>query len=205
MIHIKTFVFGMCETNCYLIYDQNKNCVVVDCDGDGVEVEKYIDENHFKLTHILLTHGHSDHIGAVKKLKDKFKCKICIGENEEDVLEDPNFNLSAMMGGQPISLRADCFLKNGEFLKAGSMTFRVINTPGHTKGSICYIVEDNLITGDTLFAGSCGRTDLATGDWGTIIKSLRKLSALEGDYKVFPGHGPSTTLDYERKTNMYLK
>ena len=109
-----------------------------------------------------------------------------------------------MVGAQK-SFEADVYLKDGEELTIGDMTFKTIFTPGHTCGSVCYIVDDVMVAGDTLFMGSCGRTDFPTGDWGKMNESLQMLKNLEGDYKVLSGHGPATTLERERKTNMFMR
>lgn len=204
-VKIKRFEFGMQGTNCYVIYNGGSECAVIDCDVDRRnQLAAFLEENGLKPTYILLTHGHGDHIGAVESVREKYGCKVCIGEREADVLLEPEKNLSGLMGGE-ISIVADKLLKNGEILKVGDMGFEVILTPGHTHGSVCYIIEDNIISGDTLFAGSCGRTDFVTGNWEEIVKSLKTLGNMEGDYNVFPGHGPSTTLEYERKNNPFMK
>ena len=201
---IQTFPLGSIGTNCYIVSDDNGVCAIIDCDGDGQTIFKYIEENNLKPTHILLTHGHFDHIGAVEAVKQKYGCKIYAGELEADVLADPRLNSSGAYGGGGISIAPDELLSNGQSFSVGDLTFQTMHTPGHTEGSVCFIQDKNIFSGDTLFLGSCGRTDFPTGDWNTILQSLQQLKALDGDFVVYPGHGPATTLDYERRTNPYM-
>lgn len=204
MINITRVVCGMNGTNCYIVVDDRKNCVLIDCEGDGENFESYFEKESIKPSYIILTHGHSDHIGAVNYIKNKYNCKVCASEFEKELLENPNLNLSKFMCEIPISVKADIFLKDNENFNFGDISFKIMNTPGHTKGSICLIMKDKIFSGDTLFEGSCGRVDFPTGDAKEIMKSLENLSKLEGDYEVYPGHGPSTTLEYERTYNPYI-
>lgn len=201
---VQCFELGSIGTNCYVVSDDNGTCAIIDCDGDGEKLFSYIEENQLKPTHILLTHGHSDHIGAVPAVKEKYNCQICAYKDEVNMLEDPKVNLSGSMFGKGISFSPDILLNDGDSIQVGQLTFQVMYTPGHTSGSICFIIDKTIFSGDTLFLGSCGRTDFPTGDWNTILHSLQQLKALSGDYVVYPGHGPATTLDYERKTNPYM-
>ena len=108
------------------------------------------------------------------------------------------------MASTPLRIAPDVFVKDGDVITVGSISFSVLETPGHTQGSICFLADKNIFSGDTLFLGSCGRTDLPTGDYQTILASLQKLKNLAGDYVVYPGHGPATTLEYERKINPFM-
>lgn len=200
---IKAFELGDIGTNCYVISDDNNTCAIIDCDGDGKPLFDYIDQNNLKPTHILLTHGHFDHIGAVNVVKEKYGCAVYACTKEANVLAEPTINHSGLYG-MPISVKPDKLINDGDEIKVGDMTFQVMETPGHTEGSICFILDKTIFSGDTLFLGSCGRTDFPTGDWQTILNSLKKLKELEGDFVVYPGHGPSTTLDYERNTNPFM-
>ena len=137
-------------------------------------------------------------------LKKEYGIEVIAGEDEKPVLENPSINLTTMIGTAK-SYSADRYVKDGEEVELGKMKFKVIFTPGHTCGSVCYICGDTMISGDTLFMGSCGRTDFPTGDWKQMTESLKLLKNLDGDYKVYSGHGPSTTLERERKTNMYMR
>lgn len=201
---IKTFVSGMCETNSYIFSDEENNCVIIDPEGRAEQYIKYISSKGLKPVCILLTHAHFDHIGAMEGLRKEYGIQVYAGADEKKVLEDPNINLTSMIGkGQSFS--ADKYLSDGEEFTVGNMTFKTIFTPGHTCGSVCYISGNIMAAGDTLFMGSCGRTDFPTGDWGKMNESLQMLKNMEGDYKVLSGHGPSTTLETERRTNMFMR
>lgn len=200
---IKMITGGMCETNSYIISDENGVCVIVDPEGRADVYTRYIESNALKPEAILLTHAHFDHIGAMEPLRKEYSVKVYAGEREKAVLNDPRINLTSMIG-QGRSFEADVYLSDGEEFTIGSMTFKTVYTPGHTCGSVCYLIDDVMIAGDTLFMGSCGRTDFPTGDWGKMNESLQMLKNLEGDYRVLSGHGPETTLDRERRTNMFM-
>ena len=200
---IKMITGGMCETNSYIISDENGVCVIVDPEGRADVYTRYIESNALKPEAILLTHAHFDHIGAMEPLRKEYSVKVYAGEREKAVLNDPRINLTSMIG-QGRSFEADVYLSDGEEFTIGSMTFKTVYTPGHTCGSVCYLIADVMIAGDTLFMGSCGRTDFPTGDWGKMNESLQMLKNLEGDYRVLSGHGPETTLERERRTNMFM-
>ena len=202
-MNIKTFEMGYIGTNCYVVSDEQGNCAIIDCDGNTTALYNYIDQNNLKPTHILLTHGHFDHIGAVEEVQEKYGCLVCACEKEIPLLSDPNLNASTM-SHRPLSLTPDITVKEGESVAVGNLVFKVMETPGHTEGSICVVIENTIFSGDTLFLGSCGRVDFPTGDAKTMMDSLKRLKNLEGDYVVYPGHGPSTTLEYERKTNPFM-
>ena len=200
---IKMITGGMCETNSYIISDENGVCVIVDPEGRADVYTRYIEGNALKPEAILLTHAHFDHIGAMEPLRKEYSVKVYAGEREKTVLNDPRINLTSMIG-QGRSFEADVYLSDGEEFTIGSMTFKTVYTPGHTCGSVVYLIDRVMIAGDTLFMGSCGRTDFPTGDWGKMNESLQMLKNLEGDYRVLSGHGPETTLERERRTNMFM-
>ncbi len=202
---VQSFAMGSIGTNCYVVSDENQIAAIIDCDGKGTPLFRYVEENHLKPTHILLTHGHFDHIGAVEEVQKKYGCIVVAGEKETRVLSEPTVNQSVYMG-KPVSIHPDKLVKQGDKIQVGNLCFQVMETPGHTEGSLCFICEKEriLFSGDTLFQGSCGRTDFETGSWEEIQASLQKLKKLEGDYIVYPGHGPSTSLEYERKTNPFM-
>ena len=200
---IKMITGGMCETNSYIISDENGVCVIVDPEGRADVYTRYIESNALKPEAILLTHAHFDHIGAMEPLRKEYSVKVYAGEREKAVLNDPRINLTSMIG-QGRSFEADVYLSDGEEFTIGSMTFKTVYTPGHTCGSVVYLIDGVMIAGDTLFMGSCGRTDFPTGDWGKMNESLKKIKNLEGDYRVLSGHGPETTLERERRTNMFM-
>lgn len=201
---IKSFVSGMCETNSYILSDEENNCVIIDPEGSAAPYINYISQNSLKPIYIMLTHAHFDHIGAMEPLRREYGIQVLAGEKEDIVLKDPNINLTTMIGAGR-SFTADRLLKDGEVFSAGRMEFKVIFTPGHTCGSVCFLSGDTMIAGDTLFLGSCGRTDFPTGDWKTMNESLHLLKKLDGDYTVYSGHGPATTLEAERRTNMFMR
>lgn len=200
---IKMITGGMCETNSYIISDENGVCVIVDPEGRADVYTRYIESNALKPEAILLTHAHFDHIGAMEPLRKEYSVKVYAGEREKAVLNDPRINLTSMIG-QGRSFEADVYLSDGEEFTIGSMTFKTVYTPGHTCGSVVYLIDRVMIAGDTLFMGSCGRTDFPTGDWGKMNESLQMLKNLKGDYRVLSGHGPETTLERERRTNMFM-
>lgn len=202
-MNIKTLEIGTIGTNCYVISDDKGTCAIIDCDGNPQPLFRYIAENNLKPTHILLTHGHYDHIGAVEAVREKYGCLVCAPQKEAQLLADPMANCSIYMGG-PLTITADIWVKEGDIINVGDLTFSVLETPGHTAGSVCFLIGDSIFTGDTLFQGSCGRTDLPTGSWGEILTSLKRLRNLPGDYDVYPGHGPATTLEIERRSNPYM-
>lgn len=202
-MNIKTLEMGYIGTNCYVVSDDNGICAIIDCDGNPQPLYNYIAQNQLKPTHILLTHGHFDHIDAVEAVKEKYGCKVYAAEKEAALLADPALNASDM-ASVPLRIYADVSVKNADTISVGDLQFSVLETPGHTQGSVCFLIEKNIFSGDTLFLGSCGRTDFPTGDYQTILSSLQKLKNLEGDYVVYPGHGPATTLEYERKTNPFM-
>lgn len=201
---IACYAAGSVGTNNYVVSDDNGITAIIDCDGNPAPLYAYIEKNNLKVTHILLTHGHYDHTGSVNEVAEHYGCTIVGGAKEMRVFTDPSINCSHFCCGD-IIIHPDVQVKEGDVVKVGDMEFEVLETPGHTEGSLCYICKDTIFSGDTLFQGSCGRTDLPTGNWNDIIQSLKKLAALPGDYQVYSGHGPATTLETERKTNPYMR
>ncbi len=202
--NIKRFISGMCETNSYIISDEDNSCVIVDPEGRAGQYTAYIKDNGLKPACIMLTHAHFDHIGAMEELRREYGIPVIAGADEKRVLNDPHINLTQMIGPEK-TFEADRYLRDGEELEAGKMKFKTVFTPGHTCGSVCYLCENVMVAGDTLFMGSCGRTDFPTGDWGKMEESLQRLKDLDGDYRVLSGHGPETTLETERRTNMFMR
>ena len=183
--------------NSYLVTADGKNAVCID-----PAQPRILDEAKKRgliVTHVLLTHGHFDHIGGVASLQ-KAGAKVgCLAGEEELALLD---NLAEDFGEEKIEpFKIDFTFKDGEELELAGMKIKVIATAGHTAGGACYLIENNLFTGDTLFEGSVGRSDLPTGSGTELVKSVKKLYALDGDYTVYAGHGEDTTLDNERKYN----
>lgn len=208
-MNIKRFPLGSIWTNCYLIWDKNGSGFIVDPGGPAKEVEDFIRSHDIKIHWILLTHGHSDHIGGIPDLRNLSENGVAVHADDAGCLADKNRNLSNYLG-EPIEVTsADRLLKDGDTIKIGTMTVKVIHTPGHTPGGICMLVTDTsdneqlLLSGDTLFARSIGRSDLPGGDEGVLIESLKKLDGFPDKLKVFPGHGPETTIGAEKQYNPY--
>ncbi|RKD34646.1 MBL fold metallo-hydrolase [Thermohalobacter berrensis] len=198
---------GIYGANCYILGDEvTKEAIIVDPGGDVDDIILKIKELDLNVKYIVLTHGHGDHIGGLIELKDKMDATILIHENDEELLIDAEKNLSSHMSMDNIEIKPDKVLKEGDKLKFGKYEAIIIHTPGHTKGSICIKVDNNILTGDTLFAGSIGRTDLYGGSFDKIIKSIKeKILIYDDDVKLFPGHGPVTTIGIEKNTNTFIQ
>ncbi len=206
MINVITFILGAIGTNTYLICDENtKELAVVDPACESFELNAKIREWGGNLKYIFLTHGHFDHIGGVGSLLREFSPQVVIGEDELKLLNTPTLNLSAFHGLNIDEIKVDKVLYDGEIFKLGDTDVKYIATPGHTVGSGCYIADDCIFSGDTLFCQSVGRTDFPTSSGRDMMLSLMRLNDLEGDYTVYPGHDVSTTLSNERKYNPYMR
>ena len=202
---IDTFKVGNMDNKCYLITDEKtKNAVLVDASFPHREFVDKITALGDKLKYILLTHGHYDHILSAKEIHDKTGAKIVIHKKDAIALSSPVFSLAANHGLKQEPVSADILVDDGDVIKCDSLEFKVIYTPGHTIGCVCYICQDAIFSGDTLFRLGVGRTDLPTGNYEKLIESLIKLYKLNGDYKVYPGHDKSTTLDIERTCNQFM-
>ncbi len=195
---------GYLQENCYIAYDEDKVAVVIDPGDEGQKLVEAIRNRGLDVRYILLTHGHFDHTGAVMEIKNEFGAKLCVSGEDAEMLTDPQLSLAMRQRWKPEDISIDWLLSDGDVIEAGKMRFEVIATPGHSKGSVTYRCENVLFTGDTLFQGDCGRTDLYGGSYEQIKASLRRLADLEGDYQVLPGHGPDSTLEEERLHNIYM-
>ena len=201
---VKSASFGNMGNNCYLIIDEKTNkSALVDCTEFSRKMIDFIGDTD--LQYILLTHGHFDHIIGAKEVKEKYNCKVAISADDECMLSSSRHSLAAFCGAVQNDVTADIILKDGDVITLGDIEIKVISTPGHTKGSVCFIAEDCLFSGDTLFCCSCGRTDFPGGSVPEMLSSLKKLSSLEGDYRVLPGHEEQSTLDFERTHNPYMR
>lgn len=201
---IKTLPVGHLGTNCYVVTDeQTLNCAVIDPGEESNTILDYIESNHLHCKLILLTHGHFDHVGGVEAIVRATGCALWM--RESDYSQFPNPINAHYYPIANCDFTAVCFCEDFEEIPAGGLTFTVYATPGHTYGSVCYLCDGAIFSGDTLFAGSCGRTDLPGGDPSAMGCSLARLSELAGDFAVYPGHGESTTLAREKRYNPYLR
>lgn len=204
---IKRIVVGPVETNCYLIL-LNNELVVVDPGDEYEKIEAEIEKlGKVKHKYILLTHGHFDHVLAVNRLKEKYAClparqgfEVAIGEKDKDIAD-----LNLQIGVQVPEIKVDITLKDGDTLNFGGKKIQIFETPGHTTGSVSYLIGDNLFSGDTLFKHTHGRTDLPGGSDISMKKSLEKMLKLDQGTNVHPGHGPETTIQKEKEHNAYKK
>ena len=210
MIHIEQFTFNSFQTRCSVVWDDSLSCAFVDpgCSSESemAKLTSLVADKGLKPVCIMLTHGHFDHIWGSKELREVSGAKIYALEEEKVLCEDVKNNLSAMVG-RAYTVVPDTYVREGDVLTFDSMDFKVIATPGHTIGSCCYYVEKAgiLISGDTLFQESTGRTDFPTGSMSSIVRSIReKLFILPDETKVYPGHGDSTTIAYEKKYNPFV-
>jgi hydroxyacylglutathione hydrolase len=198
---------GPLASNCYIIADEkSKKAAIIDTGGDSNKILDVITREQLIVEYIFLTHGHSDHIAALKEVKNATDAKIAIHEEDAPMLLSPQGNLSIFMGAGFIQPSADIELQGNEEFHVGNLTLKIIHTPGHTPGGICIKVNNMVFTGDTLFAGSIGRTDFPGGSYGELISSIKeKLLPLGYDISVLPGHGESSTIGAEKKMNPFLK
>ena len=198
-MQIKQFVVGDVATNCYLVWDEKSHEGAIVDPGDCAEqLIQTIQEDHVQLKYILLTHAHFDHIGALDAVLNETGARCYVNRKEIGT------NLAGI--GHPFQAPEGAVLYGeGDEVKVGALTFRVIETPGHTPGGVTLICEDSLFTGDTLFRLSCGRTDFPGGDMNVELASLKKIASLPGDYDVYPGHAESSRLSIEREHNPYMR
>ena len=196
---IKTLEVGFLQTNCYIVTDENTlDCAIIDPGADAGRIASYLEDNKLKPRAILLTHGHFDHVMGVNDLAEELSVPVYM--SEKDLGREIGNNYYHF--DPPEDTR---FVKEGEEIHAGSLCFYVIECPGHTPGGLTYKIENCLFTGDTLFRMSCGRYDFPGSSSVELTLSLSKLRDLEGDYEVYPGHEESTTLEFERRFNPYVK
>ena len=202
------FVLGPVATNCYIgINEETKESFIVDPATCPPEFVSYIKNAGLTVKAVLLTHGHFDHIMGLDALLKEFPVPVYAHEAERDVLESEQLNSSASMLGQPYSFSGADYVTNRQELRIAGFEIRVVYTPGHTIGGCCYYIEKEktLFSGDTLFHGSVGRTDLPTGSMGQLVSSVRdRLFVLPDDTKVYPGHMEETTIGYEKKYNPFI-
>ncbi|MDU5806252.1 MAG: MBL fold metallo-hydrolase [Peptoniphilus harei] len=202
---IMKLVVGQLQENCFILFDENKDAFVVDPGGSSENIIEAIDKNSLNIKYILLTHGHFDHVGAVATLVKKYKAPVYLSKEDRAFLESPKEVRASSFGMQIEAADVDVFVKEGYEIPFSEGTIKVIETPGHTLGSVCYLFENYLFAGDTLFNGSIGRTDFPESDHSLMVESLKKLKKLDDEIYVLSGHGPESQISYEKMANPYLR
>lgn len=204
---LKQFVLGDLEDNNYLLIDEeSKEAVLIDCTQKSPEIEDYIEECGAQLKYILLTHGHFDHVLGVNDFKRKYpQCKVLLHEGDKELMESVS-EFIRKFGFAPVETqKVDQYLKENDTIKFGSYEIKVIHTPGHTKGGVCYLVDDKLFSGDTIFYECVGRTDLPDGHFGQLKKGIQeKIFTLDDNIVIYPGHGPTTSVGHEKVNNQFV-
>ena len=202
----ETLAVGPFQSNCYVLADgAGGPAAVVDPGDEAGRILALLRDRGLTVSHILLTHGHLDHIGAVRAVKEATGAAVCIHPLDAPMLEDPSRNLSAGSGRPVTAPEPDRLLEDGEELQVGSLRLRVLHTPGHTPGGVCFLLDDRVLSGDTLFAGTIGRSDFPGGDMEQLLESIRtKLLPLPDHLLVCPGHGDATTIGEEKQGNPFL-
>lgn len=208
-MNIETLVVGPLETNCYILSDPvSREAVVIDAGDDGDSIWQWIQQKQLQVKYILNTHGHFDHIQANDSLRDKTGAPLAIHADDAELLLAPEKVCAGMYMQVNGCREPEILLHNGDVISFGPYQLRVIYTPGHSRGGCCFyeVAEKVCFTGDTLFRGSIGRTDLYGGDYALLLKSVReRLQLLADDTVIYPGHGPESVMAFERKNNPYLK
>jgi hydroxyacylglutathione hydrolase len=197
---------GVYGVNAYILGDEEtKEAVVIDPGGSSDEISSLLRKEKLTLQAVLLTHAHGDHIGGIAGLVKDWKTPVFVHQKDLYILQDAELNYSARLPMNAVNFSDAKAIKHGDLLKYGKLEIKVIHTPGHSPGGVTFQAEDYLFTGDTLFQGSIGRTDLEGGNHKQLINSIKeKLLTLKKDYLVFPGHGPKTSLEEERRSNPFL-
>ena len=210
MYKMSSVTTGLVATNCFTIINEDtKEAIMIDASGNPKHLLEDIVIAEAKPVAILLTHAHFDHIDAVDMIRSEFPdIEVIIGKNDEELMGNPNLNLSMAFMGDPVSVKADRTVNDGEVINLIGMRIECIEVPGHTKGGMCYYMPElsTLFDGDTLFHGSVGRSDFPTGDSQLLLDSIRgKLFTLPDETKVFPGHDSETTIGWEKENNMFFQ
>lgn len=198
---------GALGTNCYIVWcDQTQQAVIIDPGGDAAAIMAQVSDEKLSVQYIINTHGHADHIGALAKVKQATGAPVLIHAADAGMLTSASQNLSSYMGPGMTFEPADRLIKEGDVISFGEASLAVLETPGHTPGGVCLTGEGVVFSGDTLFAESIGRTDFPGGSYSQLIRNIReKLMILPDNYIVYPGHGPETTIGWERKRNPFIQ
>ncbi len=204
---IETLPVGPIMANCYILgCEETQKAIVIDPGDEADRILMALARSKFTVEYLLNTHGHFDHVGANKKMKEVTGAVLAIHEEDEPMLSQLSASAASFGLSAQNSPLADQYLREGDTICAGSISLKVIHTPGHTRGGVCLYTPGHLFSGDTLFAGSIGRTDLYGGDYDTLITSIRtKLLPLPKETIVYPGHGPETSIETESRINPFLR
>ena len=204
---VSVFPLGAFGTNCYIVSnEQTGRCIIIDPGDEADKVKKKIEERSLSPEAILLTHGHFDHIMAVESLREHYGVPLYMHKADIEMITDPAKSSMLTFGGRDEPLRPpEKTVNDGDTLTVAGIEVRVLFTPGHTKGSVCYIAQGCVFCGDTVFRGSIGRYDLYGGDYDELMRSVEKIKALPDEYKLYPGHGASTTVEREKINNVYFQ
>lgn len=206
MMHLRTLTLGALDTNCYVIWDDHHQAMVIDPADEAKRILALIRAEELTVCAVVLTHVHFDHMLAAEELCTTTGAPLYVGGGDWDALSDPIRNLSGVFQlCPPQSLSADMVIGEGMVLNCGELAFSVLETPGHTPGCVCLLGHGVLFSGDTLFCDSIGRVDFPGGDVPAMMDSLRRLMALPADTTVYSGHGPTTTIGRELASNPYLQ
>lgn len=207
-MNIETLVVGPIETNCYIASDPvSREAVIIDAGDDAEKILAYVEQNRLQIKYLLNTHGHFDHIQANDVIREKTGAQLAIHADDVELLASPEKVNAGMMSVIHGCREPELVLHNGDTIAFGPYQLRVIYTPGHSKGGCCFyeVQEKVCFTGDTLFRGSIGRTDLYGGNYVVLLKSVReRLQVVADDVTIYPGHGPESTMAFERRANPYL-
>ncbi len=199
-------LLGQLAVNCYIIETENKNAVAIDIGGNYEKLKAFLADKGLTLKKILLTHGHYDHFGGVADAVSDTGAEVYIHEKDAPMLTSEVLSLACNITSDPFeAVEKYTTIKEGDVITLDELSFSVMNTPGHTKGCVCYRCGDCLFSGDTLFNLSMGRTDFPGGSHGEMMASLGRLAEIKEDLNVYPGHNSSSTLSFEKKNNPYMK